>query len=221
MLNESLDACSASINSEDEEGSWLNTFPQPMYDGMVEAAISWQRVQLTHAHVYKRDAIGDLRWPENIRQSEDIVWFIQFATATERHWRRLDEIVGVWYQHRQPRMSLDKPSGHVHEHTAKALFQAEATLKNRSALTTQRAFLISEALWTIAARAFIFKPLYWSKICLKANSINPKARPPSKIFSAFPFRNYDILIFLWATTPPRKIKFLIKGFQGWNYRRSI
>lgn len=220
-----LDACSAAVGMVDEDGKQLGTLSQPQLTGLVEASVCWQRLQLPHAHVYRRQSISSLRWKENIRQSEDIVWLIEYAVATERKWCRIDEVVGVWYQHRMPRMSLDRPSGRVHEYTAECLIKATETLRLRSAITPPRASLISEALWACILRAFVFRPFYWTHIARVVTSISSSGRPPDRLFTGFLGSRIDPLILLWLALPIRiaiiAFRFARGVFLGWNYRRTL
>jgi hypothetical protein len=225
MFEHGLDASSASISMRDQDDRHLGDLAQPAPGDVVRAALAYDRLQIPFAHVYRRTSIGSLRWPDGMKQSEDIVWLIRFAAARERTWQRFDEPVGVWFQHDSPRMSVDRPSGRVYRPTASALIESAATLESQGRWTPEVARTASDALWQCVHRAMHFDPAYWTGVALKAMKMDPGGRPHAPIYQYRGVRNIHPLVLQWLLLPSRWALHLIRIAKGtlfgWNYRRSM
>ena len=225
MQEEALDFSSAGATMLDEEGRWLGDLAQPITANGLVSAISHQRLQLPFTHVYRRSTIGEARWPVGLRQSEDIVWLVRYASAEERSWRRLDEPVGVWFQHGSSRQSLDRASGVVHEPTAQALIEARDRLADQGRLDSGASAALSSALWQLVHRAFPFSPLYWSGVARQADTLSPGSRPSERVYHFPVLRHLDPLLVMSALLPKRWASLgydAIKGaLFGRDYRRTL
>jgi glycosyltransferase involved in cell wall biosynthesis len=225
MMEHKVDCCSAGLAIQDQYGRRLGQLKQPPVASGISAALHHQRLQIPFVHVYRRTSIGDLGWPEELRQTEDIVWLITYMAARERRWGRLDEPVGVWYQHDKPRMSLDRPSGFVHEPTAMALLAARDSLVAQRRWTPELASVVATGLWQCVHRAFAFRPFFWSRIAREALRIDSRSRP------SFPMYEHQIvgalppLLLQWMLLPKRWLRLgfgAIKGLMfGRDYRRTL
>lgn len=225
FLTDSLDFCSASISLRDDHGHFLCSLKQPLTESSEIAVLSRERLQLVHAHVYRRSTLGDLRWPTGIRQSEDIFWLVSYAVKKPRRWCRMDDVVGVWYQHDAPRQSLSRPSGFVHEPTALILLEAHESLVSQGRWTPGLENTVAEALWQLAHRAFPFRPFFWSRMARKAYQLDKASRPDIAMYSYPLLRNLHPLFLLWLTLPKRWLSLGMQSLRasqlGWDYRRKL
>jgi glycosyltransferase involved in cell wall biosynthesis len=220
-----IDFCSAAITLENQEGHTPGQLFQPICNSPLEAFLGAQRVQIPLAHVYRRQTLDGIRWREGLRQSEDIVWLVDYMTAAPRRWVRMDESVGVWYQHSMPRQSLDRPSGRVHEATAQALLAAVGRLQKQERWTPQLAVVVADALWSLVHRAFPFRPFYWHGIATYAQTLNRDSRPPPSFYKNPIFKQIDPKILLWGILPKRWINLIAQTVYGLlagrDYRRTL
>jgi len=225
MQQADLDFCSGHAEIRDRDNSLIAQLSQPDERTPCAASISRKRLQLPFTHVYRRSSLKDIQWPVDLLQSEDIVWLIRYATKAPRRWRRFDQVVGVWYQHAAARQSLDRPSGFVHEATARALLEARTTLAQQGRWNENLAHLTAEALWDLVHRAFPFRPLYWSGIASQALQMEHTARPVQPVYSYPGLRHLDPRILLWLLLPKRWATLSwINGrslFKGHDYRRTL
>lgn len=221
LITQKTDFCSAAISVHDQEGNHLQDVFQPHTKSGLIAALSYDRLQIPLAHVYRRSSIQESRWPTGIRQSEDIVWLITYAAKQNRSWTRMDEPVGVWYQHDGTRMSLDRPSGFVLEPTAFSLIEASKVLMSQKRWNSQLATTTGRAIWECVHRAFPFRPLYWTGIALRARRLAPNSKPGAPIYR-MPIHP---LLVLWLLLPERWIVLAVKRIRartiGWDYRRRL
>lgn len=225
MLLQDLDFCSAGATLTDQHDKSLGELPQPETDSPEIAALSRKRLQLPFTHVYRRNSIGNLRWPVGVRQSEDIVWLIRYATAAPRRWKRMDASVGAWYQHAGHRQSLDKPSGVVHEVTAKELLDACSILQAQGRWSDELATVVAEALWAVSHRAFPFHPRYWTNIATQAMRLDTEARPDAPVYRYPVLHALDPRALMWLLLPKRLVSLslsLARGaLFGRDYRRTL
>lgn len=225
MLQEDLDFCSGNAEIRDVDDTFIATLVQPDEPSACAATLTCRRVQLTFAPLYKTTTLRGLKWPVGLRQSEDIVWLINYVTFKSRRWKHFDRTVGIWYQHAGERQSLGRPSGFIHESTAQALLQAEKTLRQQGRWDERLAQLTSEALMDLVHRAFPFRPLYWTKISSRALRMDRHARPPQKVYSYAGFRHVDARLLLALLLPKRWVSIGWAGAKnlvfGQNYRRTL
>lgn len=225
MLHKPLDFCSAAISVKDKNGNEVGHLTQPNCDCNLIAILGPNRCQMVHSHLYRRTSIGALRWPTAMKQSEDITWLVRYVVDQPRQWQRMDEIVGVWYQHDGPRQSLDRPSGSVHEPTAKILLEARESLLAQGRWTPETASAVADSLWQLVHRAFPFNPIFWSKIALQAGKMDKKSRPDYPMYRYRVLRKTSPLLLQWVMLPKRWISLLIESLRalrhGRDYRRTL
>lgn len=221
VLRLGADFSSAGISAVDQDGSHLRDLYPPVVSSGLLASLRHDRVQIPLAHVYRRSTLGHLRWPVGMAQSEDIVWLVRYVTEAERSWVRIESCVGVWFQHDGSRMSLDRPSGFVHEPTAKALLDAADRLRMDGRLDEEVVSAIGIGVWECIHRAFHFNPGTWTRVARLVRKLAPSARPTASIYK-FPL---DPLLMQWLLFPKRwfgNLILQIKGMlYGWDYRRTL
>lgn len=224
-LNECLDLCSAGVTLEDQESNHLGDLFQAATESVEEAVFGIARVQIPLAHVYRRTTLASSRWRVGMRQSEDIVWLIDYVAAAPRKWQRFEESVGVWYQHDLQRQSLDRPSGRVHEATAAALLEAKFQLQRQGRWTNSLAAIFAAALWNLVHRAFPFRPVYWHKIAELAQTIDLDARPIQPVYGYPLLKHLDPKLVMWALLPKRWVGLTAGNIKslltGRDYRRRL
>lgn len=225
MLDQQLDVTGAGAEIKDKDDVLFASIVQPESTSFEEAVLSRKRIQLPFAWVFRRSSFGDCRWPVGVRQSEDIVWLIEYMKAAPRRWARLEDSVGVWYQHDGPRQSLDRPSGFVHEVTARALLECGPTLVHQNRWSVSLAHTTAGALLELVHRAFPFRPLYWSRIAGSALRMDSSARASQRLYTLPVLRRIDPRVLLWLFLPKRLVAlgwdFLKGAFKGRNYRRKL
>lgn len=225
MLESSLDVCSAAISVEDQTGTVLGRLIQPDVSSFLEAALHHTRLQLPLAHVYRRRAIQCVSWPIGMRQSEDNVWLLRCASQKDLSWGRMEEAVGVWYQHQSPRMSSPHPSSQAYEHTVEAIIEATAVLVEQRRWTPALARITSNALWQCIHKAFHLRPPYWAAVAAKATMLDPAGRPDFPIYRHPVIQRINPITLQWLLLPKRSLEHWTRHVRGqlfgWDYRRQM
>ena len=225
MESASADVCSGPALVEDEDATMSSILELPDTCDFLLSALMRERLQLPFAHVYRRSSLGGVRWPPELRRSEDIAFLIRYAVAAPRRWCKVNSPVGVWFQHRAPRMSLAQPDSGVHETTASELLAAYELLVAQRRMTEICARTTAEALWECVHRAFYLRPRYWSAIAAKAMNIDPAARSEASTIGGYRFERLNPLWLHWAAIPSRLTRHLYRTcrarFRGWDYRRTL
>ena len=219
------DVCSGPALVEDEDQTMSSALALPDTPDFLLSALSPRRLQLPFAHVYRRSSLENVQWPPEILRSEDIAFLIRYAVAAPRVWCKVDPPVGVWFQHRAPRMSLAQPDSGVHETTASELLAAYESLVAQRRMTEICARTVAEALWECVHRGFYLRPRYWSSIAAKAMNIDPEARPETSTVGGFRFEGLNPLWLHWAAIPSRLSRHVYRTcrarLRGWDYRRTL
>ncbi|MEJ5150561.1 glycosyltransferase family 2 protein [Comamonas sp. MYb396] len=225
MQQHDLDWCAGGISIVDEEDHTIEELFQPQMPTAAQTAISRNRLQLVHAHVYRRKSIEKLRWTVGLRQSEDIVWIINYATSSKLRWMIINEVVGAWYQHRGTRLSLNRPSGFIHEATANAILNAERYMKEFDMWSSDTSKVGAEAIWDLVHRAFFFRPFFWSNIAKEAIRLDKNTKPDYSIYKNKFLKYLDPRLILWAALPivflRNLFRFIRAIFITPNYRRTL
>jgi glycosyltransferase involved in cell wall biosynthesis len=225
MQASGADVSSGPVLVRDEAGLDIGRIDLPETSDFLIAALSARRLQLPFAHVYRLSSLGDLRWPVEILRSEDIAFLIRYAGASPRRWIKAPGPVGVWFQHRLPRMSLDYPDSSVHETTAHELLQARDALDHSGRLDAAATRTIANALWQLVHRAFFLRPCYWSAVAKRAQAIDPSARPQTRLFDNATIRRMNPLALHWAALPVLTAKRAYRSCRamlvGRDYRRTL
>lgn len=225
MTEQQLDICSGDAEIRNQDNSWLSRLSQPSTQDFTFAVLQRARLQLPFTHVYRRDTLGSVQWPSDILRSEDIVFLIRYAIAAPRKWGRLSQPVGVWYQHRAPRMSFDRPFSIANEITATELHKAYECLSREGRLTSNLSEVIAEAIWECVHRSFYLRPFYWTRVAREAMKIAPQSMAINKVFGIDVSLRFSPLLLQWLALPTRIARHLYRYvrslFCGWDYKRTL
>lgn len=225
MLGEQIDVCGGNAELRDKNGNLVSLLTQPSDHSFAPCVLSRNRLQLPFTWVYRRATLHGLEWPSGVRQSEDIVWLIRYASVTERRWKKFDRAVGVWYQHDGTRQSFNRPSGVVHEVTARTLLEAKDTLARQHRWDPHLNRVTADALIELAHRGFPFRPWYWSNVARLALQMDPASRPSMPVYGYSGLSSINPRLLLWLLLPKRLCTLgwgSVKSFViGRDYRRTL
>ncbi len=225
LLEAGADVSSYGIRIEDEFGILFQTLKQPLVSDFVTAQLGASRLQLIHAHLYKKSSIKPLLWNEDYIISEDIAWLHTIACYKEIYWIKSDEIVGVWYQHGGPRLSYARPSNLPSYITAQSILKTVTSLEEQGRMSIERRHAAVCGLWLCVHRGFYFSPFYWHKVAINLLQHAPEMRPKTFLFTLPGVATINPLLLEWLILP---IRWFIYAFQfikamvlGWNPVRRL
>jgi glycosyltransferase involved in cell wall biosynthesis len=214
------DVCTGAIRLQDPEGRELQTI-KPEGADFVASVLSPRQTTATTAHLYRRDALADVRWDPDHRHYQDVYWMHEIVRRSEVTWVSLREVVGVWEHHRGARIS----TGNLKRFPEQALAELESIIDETvdvlirdSRLAPPRRSAAAEALWHCAHHGFPMQPFRWSRTARKALGLDPSAVPvPS--FGKSPWRHFHPLAIEWAMLPKRRINALLRRMKNLRRRR--
>lgn len=223
------DICSGLVMNIDENGKIHGVNTVPTMTDFISAAISVSGLRLPVGNIWRHDAIRGCLWDTTMRESEDYAWQLDLSAKQEWRWAKLDETVGVWFQHSGERgSSILRPTGKK-ERVIAHLLDLHQHLNATARLTANRRIEITRALWVLIHEGFPNQPIYWSSVARKTMAILPSSYPDTPAYmrgwlgSLLSF--IHPLILEWALLPIRKLVRSVSEAQYlWrkrDYRRHI
>lgn len=204
LLQESgVDVVSGNIELIDPKGLSLGKQIQPETADFCSAALGSNRLNLIHAHVYKRTFLTGVEWNPRVEIHDDLEWQYSICAKSEVNWIKFQEIVGIWQQHLGQRISKSLSIQNSREVIVKLILNLYSQLKTNGRLTDERRRATSQGLWGCIHDAFPLEPKYWKNISNIAKSIDPDSRPHQRIYQYPFFRNLDPLTIQWLLFPKR------------------
>lgn len=217
--------CSGRVLNIDDQGNTLGIVPTPQTTDFVIASTKISGFTLPTGNLFLRHTLTGLCWNVSVNRAQDNVWMLALASAREWDWQPLDEVVGVWFQHGQQRLSTVVVSRDNPSHVVDALQRLWNALNSTSRLSHKRSTAISEALWNYVHGRFPFRPFYWHHVAKLATQIAPSARPNHPIFDRWPCRSLPPLLIEWGLYPVRRTTTFYRDFKhdllGRDYRRQL
>ncbi|WP_166168612.1 glycosyltransferase family A protein [Acinetobacter sp. SA01] len=211
LLNIDLDLSLFSLDIEDTKGNLIKRVnPSVGSYSFFEYALN-PKIALPFAFVYRKKLIENVDWDIECRIPEDEDWLRRVATQGKINFMCSDQSVGVWYQHDGERLSQTLASQDFCYNkyvSIMNLYFSNPVEKYHSKM--------AEALWECVHDGFYFSPFFWSKIALKARSIDSKSKPKDLLFQKTPDFIHPLFI-EWFMLPKRWLlhKFrLLKFFLG-------
>jgi glycosyltransferase involved in cell wall biosynthesis len=168
-------------------------------------------------HVYKTSAIKALRWNTSVSFCEDYDWLHRVARAKEQKWLVYDEVVAVWYHHRNDdRLTFTSSSNQGAVTCVEAIISTYHRLKAEGRLTRERELATARGLWHCAHWAFYWAPCYWSKIVKLSISLDKNVMMTSKIkiYRWAAAMHIPVLLIEWAMIPKRHLNNLVRKVRG-------
>lgn len=182
-LQANADICSGSLGVVNRNGHVLHIKHQPDTNDICAAACGPSRLVQIGAHMFKRELAQSVMWNVERTVAEDVQWFIEVATQEEANWIKTSEVVSVWVQHGDERLSVGHdPGGNTLEYFSKILLQAASHLERTNRLTSERRIALADGLWSLLQKGLRYDYKYWKKIASIANHYAPDRTPPSKIY---------------------------------------
>jgi len=225
LLASMADVSSYAIRIEDESGQFHQTLSQPKIDDFVSAQLGTTRLQLPHAHVYKKSLISSLLWNEAYIVSEDIAWLHTIACQMEVCWIKSDEVVGIWFQHANPRLSYAHSAHEPNRITAQSIFSTMESLEKQGRMNDLRKHSAIYGLWLCVHRGFFLRPFYWHGIAKKLFKLEPNMRPQTFFFNLPGIARINPLLIEWLLLPLRYLIHCIRCAKalvfGWNPVRRL
>lgn len=176
------DVSSGAVRAEEVSGRLVRRYSQPDTQDFVVAAVCPERRSHSFAHLYRRERLTGVHWRADVTVRQDVAWLMDVAASRELAWIRSQQEVGVWIQHRGPRVSRGHDSG-------AAALKAEADivrmihhrLVSEGRMTPAREVAFADALWSLLQKGLRYDPRYWYGIAREADGYSPRRRPPSRI----------------------------------------
>lgn len=219
------DASSYAIRIEDEWGKVYQTMQQPKTNDFVAGQLGPFCLGLPLAHLYRRELILSVLWNERYLVCEDNAWLHSVACQKDVKWLKSEDIVGVWYQHRGPRLSYACPAHEPSYITAESILNTVAILEQQGRLNDERKIAAAEGLWLCVHRGFYFNPLHWHSVAKKLPKLGPNLYPQTFLFTLPGFASLNPLLMEWLLLPARWLIFCAKWLQalvfGWNPVRRL
>lgn len=153
-------------------------FPLDREDCVVSLSLP-NRLQIPLSFVFKRELIQECKWQENLDLAEDTVWLLSILCERETTWIKSKEIVGVWFQHEEPRLSRRYPTEFASMQVARALINLSKKLETRKLLLATRKTAIANGLWQCYLDGYKYKPLRWIDIAKRAKELDINSQPDS------------------------------------------
>ena len=204
MESSEADICSAGVDVVDAAGRLIKIWPQPATDDFVVATLSPSRMTWPGAHVFRRDAIRNWRWDEDLVVRQDTDWMIRLCTLKGLSWVRMDGAAGAYVQHRSVRVSRGTdPGPKALRDTAEGILKVVRVLDERGELSLERRVAASDGLWSALQKGFMYEPRYWMRVGQKARVLAEGRRPPSRIYHSIFTRWIDPLWLTAALAPAR------------------
>lgn len=179
---------------------------------------------LTFATVYRTDLIRNIRWNEDFAHTEDEDWMRRVLLARDPAWVTSKDVVGVWYQHRQARLSKPVPVQRYYGNRAVSILDLVRLLKSQGRLNAERREAAANGLWSAIHGGFYFSPIYWTRIARRAGELDCRARPADWIFAVLP-GGFPPIVVEWLVLPKRWLnqawRSVMGGLFGWNSVRKI
>lgn len=219
------DVCSGLLSNVDEDGIDSGVNSAPKDEDFVCAVTGLSGFHLPHGNLWRRSTVEGCLWDVSIREREDYAWILDLVAAREWHWVKIDEPVGVWFQHRGPRGSSMRRPTDRKEGVVSHLFGLHRQLAATGRLTADRCSAIANALWHYAHTGFPSHPVYWSRVAWRALAIDPASRPPERFYTDGPFRSLNPVLGEWTLLPVRCVMRIVRDvpllWRGRDYRRKV
>ncbi|HET8898956.1 MAG TPA: glycosyltransferase [Rhodanobacteraceae bacterium] len=208
------DVCSAPLQVISANGRAGTTYALPTAaDFTTSALLSIAISGLTQGSVFRRTAVADTRWREDVALYDDYLWLLDLAGDKELRWRQSRPPVGAYVQHDGSRLSRLRRSASNSRPLVAAIVALHAQLRASERLTAERQDAISAALLTHAHSAFPADPGFLGTAIRIAHAIAPDALPLQAIFVEHPWLARNLLATEWALLAPRLLS------RGW--RRAL
>ena len=199
------DICSGAVRVMDEHGQVLRIMRQVDQEDLFIAMVRPGRICLPTAHVFRRTALGNLRWNEELDVEQDTDWMFRIASLRHWHWVVVDEVVGEWTQHAGQRTSGTITHDRRSRLACETIFQAVDRLRAADHFDERRAHGVAEALWEFAHANFHLAPVYWTRIIRIAKTYHSDYGPMDPFFFGRLARHIDPLLIEWAMIPKRRL----------------
>lgn len=210
------EACSGEIDVVGDDGGFLRRMPLLETDDLFCAMIRPRRVCLPTAHVFRRDALGEARWNEQLSVEQDTDWMFRLAAGREWNWITVPFVVGRWVHHAGNRTSKSITRATRARLSAGMMVDAMQSLERRGALTVRRADALSEGLWHYGHAHFPQAPVFWTRMLRVALRLSPRRRPNEPFFQQGWLCRVDPLLIEWILMPPRVVS---NVWRRWSRRR--
>lgn len=172
---------------------------------------------LTFANVYKNDIVKNMKWNDESHIAEDEEWMRDLSYARDLKWIRNSEPVGVWFQHKQIRLSFMLGHPLYYRNRAESINKLLEHLSLQDILTVERRIYAAQGLWSAIHGGFHFSPLYWSKKLIFARQLDHQSIPDIKLFKYTCF--IHPLLIEWLLIPFRWTSRIIKKITL-NYNKK-
>lgn len=218
LLEESgADICSGGALLMNARGEVFSSRAQPATEDLVAAVVAPRRATHTFAHVFRRDRVVDHPWDESINLGQDTHWMMALCVARDWPWIRLDDFVGIWRHHDQPRISASSRAAIHREVTASYLHLTAMALQSQGRLTPDRAASAASALWRTIHHGWFMRPAYWTDVMRKTQKLFPGTTPDIPFFRHPLGRHVPPLLFEAALFPKR---WLMQWIRVRKFRRG-
>lgn len=177
------DICSGAVRVIDERGQVLRIMRQADQSDLFIAMVRPGRICLPTAHLFRRAALGDLRWNEELDVEQDTDWMFRIASLCQWNWVVVGDVVGEWTQHGRQRTSSTITHDQRSRRACATIFQAVSRLRDADHFDERRAHGVAEGLWEFAHANFHLAPVYWTRIIRIARTYHSDCGPMDAFFA--------------------------------------
>jgi glycosyltransferase involved in cell wall biosynthesis len=224
LLGSRADLSTYAGKIEDEQRTTHRVIAPPLEADYGSAVLGPNCPALTFATVYRADLIRNVSWNEAFNHTEDEDWMRRILQAGNPAWITSDHVVGVWYQHGEPRLSKPLPVAEYYRNRATSILESVQIIEREGRLSDEGRESAADGLWSAIHGGFYFAPFYWTKMARVARNWNPTSRPDGLLFSTLPHWLCPVWI-EWLALPKRwynhSLRVLKGTLFGWEKVRGI
>lgn len=203
------DVCSGAFDAVDSTMEVLYTLRQRDCTDLVVAVLGRHGMWQPTAHVFRREAVADIRWDEQLPYCQDFDWMLKVCTAREQRWLRCDWTIGAWHRHLGSRISLEAGPDPKRKVIAQRVLEVVDELNRKGHLTDERRTAAAECLWNGVHAALCYSPIYWTSIARRARVLSPESHPqiPRYTHAGRFTWTPDPLLWEWLMLPKRRLSY--------------
>lgn len=217
LLESEAHFSSYAIELINDKGQLLDTRNPLAHRDCVMALTLPTRLQLVHSFVYKRMALQNVKWNEDLSLAEDTAWLIGLLCSKEHNWIYSNSVVGAWFQHAGGRLSQPY-STHFANKTIGSCFELlSLQLEARNSLISERKIAIAKGMCSCYVAGFKYSPIFWSNFYQKIITLDKDAIPNSKIYRYLNHIGISPLFASWLLLPAFWTLFLTRQFASRLY----
>lgn len=214
LLSEtSADVVSGSVRFIDDNGAPFGEWKQPEHDDLASAMMSQRRMSQLTAHIFRREAVKNTHFNENLSHTQDIDWLLRVASDQSIQWKKTTIPMGDWRRHTGQRISTAARLNERKTLIAEGILSLLEELSiQQSGLSREQSIAAASGLWGCVYSSLFMHPVYWTRVALKANMLSPGSHPDIPMHGLLAKSPIPIpaLLVEWLLIPVRALLYLYR-----------